>query len=138
MRCTHVVIAAAPEQPAERDPVTCEQRVEPVENGSEQRPSRRCHDPRQSDGAIGLAKDFRPTNDPTIREYAMKYRHEVVVVQSVLARVECIARNVFEGEMTLSVPSLKPSNLKAAVWALAVEKDLELPGAHLHRRSYGG
>ena len=60
----------------------------------------------------------------------MKYSHKVVLAQSVPARVERCARNVLEGEVALPVPALKPPNFKAAVWALAIEKDFELPVGH--------
>ena len=85
-----------------------------------------------------MAKDLRPTNNPTIRKDAVKYSHEVVVAQSVAVRVERFVTNVLEGEAALPVPALKPPNFKAAVWALAVVKDLELPVGHWLQSSYGG
>ena len=118
--------------------MTREQRVEPVEYRSKQGPPRRRQDPPDADGAIGFAKDLRPTNNPTIRKHAVKYSHEIVVAQSVKVRVERLATNVLEGEAALPVPALKPPNFKAAVWALAIEKDLELPVGHSLHSSCGG
>lgn len=113
--------------------MTREQRVEPVEDRSQQWPARRRQDPPDADGAIGLPKDLRPTNNSTIREYTVKYSHEVVVTQSVPVRVERFAGNILEGEAAVLVPALKPPNFKAAVWTLAIEKDFELPVGHLRQ-----
>ncbi len=118
--------------------MTREQRVEPIKERSEQRPPRRRQDPPDADGAIGLAKDLRPTNNPTISEHTVNDSHKVVVAQSVPIRVKRFAGNVLEGEAALPVPALKPPNFKAAVWALAIEKDFELPIRHLLLSSYGG
>ena len=84
-----------------------------------------------------MAKDLRPTNNPTIREYTVQLSHEVVVAQSVPVWVERFATNVLEDEVAVLVPALKPPNFKAAVWALAIEKDFKLPVEHLLQSSYG-
>jgi len=78
-----------------------------------------------------LAKDLWSPNNPTIWEHTVKDRHQFVMAQTIVGRVERFAPYVLESKAPLPVPALKPPHFKTAVRARSIEKNFELPVGHL-------